>query len=219
MKILLLGATGRTGKHVIEEALKKGHTITAIARDPLKLNKYPVEIFTGTPYDYETVESAIEGCQAVINTLNISRKSDNPWSKLTAPRDLLSRSASNAIQAMVKHGIKRYVALSTYGAGNSWRSTPVVLKLIVLTSNLKYAFRDHGRQEELLKESDLEYTICRAPMLTSEISKSGIISIPGEEGSPAAMKLSRNSAAEFFIKIIESGDYIKETVNLSNRSD
>ena len=219
MKILLLGATGRTGKHVIEEALKKGHTITTIARDPVKLSEYPVEILTGTPYDYETVESAIEGCQAVINTLNISRKSDNPWSKLTAPRDLLSRSASNAIQAMVKHGIKRYVALSTYGAGNSWRSTPVVLKLIVLTSNLKYAFRDHGRQEELLKESDLEYTVCRAPMLTSRINKSGIISIAGEEGSPAAMKLSRNSAAEFFIKIIESGDYIKETVNLSNRSD
>jgi hypothetical protein len=85
MKILLLGATGRTGKFVIEEAIRRGHKISAIARSPEKLKNYQIDITQGTPYDFETVEKAISGCEAVINTLNISRKSDNPWAGLASP--------------------------------------------------------------------------------------------------------------------------------------
>jgi putative NADH-flavin reductase len=72
MKILLLGATGRTGKHIIEEALRRGHKIAAIARNPEKLNDFKIDIIQGTPYDYETVEKAITDCDAVINMLNVS---------------------------------------------------------------------------------------------------------------------------------------------------
>ena len=113
MKILLLGATGRTGRHIIAEALRRGHEISAIVRDPEKLKDFNIEITQGTPYDYDTVEKAITGCNAVINTLNVSRKTDNPWSSLTAPKDLISESASNAIKAMGKSGIKRFIALGT----------------------------------------------------------------------------------------------------------
>jgi uncharacterized protein YbjT (DUF2867 family) len=215
MKILLLGATGRTGKLVIEEALKRGHQISAIARDPEKLKDYPIEITKGSPYDYETVEKAISGCQAVINTLNISRKSDNPWAPLAAPPDLISKSASNAVSAMKKAGINRFVALSTIGAGSSWKSTPAILRFIVSISNLKFAFQDHGRQEEILKNSSVGYTICRAPMLSSDINTKGAASVKEIENPPKAT-LSRNSAAEFFIRIIENVEHIRETVNLSN---
>ena len=58
MKILLLGATGRTGIQIIEEAMERGHSISAIARDPAKLEAYDISITKGTPYDYETVEKA-----------------------------------------------------------------------------------------------------------------------------------------------------------------
>jgi uncharacterized protein YbjT (DUF2867 family) len=216
MKILLLGATGRTGKFIIEEALKRGHKISAIAREPEKLKEYPIEITQGTPYDYETVERAITGCEAVINTLNISRKSDNPWAQLAAPEDLISKSAANAITAMGEVGLKRFVALSTIGAGRSWKKTPALLKLIVSCSNLKYAFRDHSRQEEILEKSSVGYTICRAPMLSKELNTKGAIAVKESE-NPPKMILSRNSAAEFFIKIIEDVEHIKEIVNLSNR--
>ena len=174
MKILVLGATGRTGKFIIEEALKKGHYVTAIARDPAKLEKYKIDIIQGTPYDYDTLEKALNGCDAVINTLNVSRRSDNPWAPLTAPKDL-----------------------------------------IVSISNLKYAFIDHGKQEKILENSSIEYTICRAPMLSIEINTSGAAASQETE-NPQSMKLSRNSAAEFFIKIIENREYIRQTVNLSN---
>lgn len=218
MKILLLGATGRTGKLVIEEAIRRGHQISAIARDPEKLKDYQIDITQGTPYDFDTVEKALSGCDAIINTLNISRKSDNPWAVLVSPKDLISKSATNAVSAMKKPGIKRFIALSTIGAGSSWKATPVILKFIVSVSNLKYAFRDHGKQEEILKDSTLDYTICRAPMLSTEINTKGAIAVKEGE-NPPKMVLSRNSAAEFFIKIIENKEHIREVVNFSNNSE
>jgi uncharacterized protein YbjT (DUF2867 family) len=217
MKILLLGSTGRTGKQIIKEAIKRGHKISAIARNPEKLKDYKIDITEGTPYDFETVEKAISGCDAVINTLNVSRKSDNPWAPLTAPKDMISFSASNAIKAMESAGVKRFVALSTLGAGRSWKKTPLILKMMVSISNLKFAFRDHGKQEEILKSSSVDYTICRAPMLSAEINLSGAIAV-SEGEKPARFVLSRNSAAEFFIDIIEKNLYIRETVSLSNKA-
>ena len=215
MKILVLGATGRTGKYIIEEALKKGHNISAIARNPDKLRNYKIDIIQGTPYDYETVEKALTGCDAVINTLNVSRKSDNPWAPLASPKDLISKSASNTIKAMGVTGINRFVALSTIGAGRSWKTSPAILRFVVSVSNLRYAFADHGKQEEILENSSIDYTICRAPMLSTETNTTGAIAT--QEGvTPKSMKLSRNSAAEFFIKIIENKELLRQTVNLSN---
>jgi putative NADH-flavin reductase len=216
MKILLLGATGRTGKHIIEEAIKRGHKISAIARNPEKLRDFKIDITQGTPYDFETVEKAIIGCEAVINTLNVSRKSDNPWASLTAPKDMISKSASNAIKAMEKAGIKRFVALGAIGAGRSRKIAPGILKFIISISNLKFAFLDHGKQEEMLENSTTDYTICRAPMLSDEINDTGAIAIR-EDQKPSNRVLSRNSAAEYFITIIENKDHIRETINLSNK--
>ncbi len=216
MKILLLGATGRTGKHIIEEAIKRGHAIAPIARNPEKLKDFKIDITQGTPYDYETVEKAITGCDAVINTLNVSRKSDNPWASLAAPKDMISKSASNAIKAMEKAGIRRFVALSTIGAGRSWKNIPIILKVIVSISNLKHAFLDHGKQEECLENSNMDYTICRAPMLSTKINDTGAIAT-AEGEKPTNMYLSRNSAAEFFLNIIENNEHIRETISLSNK--
>jgi uncharacterized protein YbjT (DUF2867 family) len=217
MKILVLGATGRTGKHIIEEALKKGHKIVAVARDPDKLRNYDISVIKGTPYDYEIIEKALEGCDAVINTLNVSRKSDSPWSSLSAPKDLISKSALNAIKAMQKTGTRRFVALSTIGAGRSWNTSPAILKFIVSISNLKHAFADHGRQEEILENSSVDYTICRAPMLSNDINTSGA-EATHETDPPKSPKLSRNSAAEFFIRIIENKELLRQTVSLSNNN-
>ena len=218
MKILVLGATGRTGKRIIEAALKRGHKISAIARDPEKLKTYPIEITGGTPYDYETVEKAVSGCEAVINTLNVSRKSDNPWAPLRAPKDMISKSAANVIKAMEASGMKRFVALSTIGAGRSWKTSPGILKFVVSISKLRYAFKDHGRQEEILENSSLDYTICRAPMLTDEMHDRGAIATPEGE-KPANKVLSRSSAAEFFLDIIEKKELIRRTVSLSDKSE
>lgn len=216
MKLLVLGATGRTGKEIVKVALQEGHKVSAIARDPKQLEEFDVDAIQGTPYDYDTVDKAVKGCDAVINTLNVSRKTDNPWAPLRAHADLISKSASNAIKAMDKYDVKRFVALSTIGAGTSWKDSPAILRLFVSISNLKVAFKDHGKQEELLKNSQLDYTICRAPMLSDELNNKIVVAT--QEGEkPESPKLSRLSAANFFISIIENKDYIREVIHISNK--
>jgi uncharacterized protein YbjT (DUF2867 family) len=216
MKILVLGATGRTGRHIVAEALKRGHSVSSIARNPEKLRDFPVEITEGSPYDYQTVEQAIAGCDAVINTLNVSRKSDSPWAPLAAPEDMISRSAANALKAMEQAGIRRFVALGAIGAGRSWKSSPAILKFIIRFSNLRYAFVDHGRQEELLEHSPADYTICRAPMLSEGPGDKGAVAVPEGE-NPASAKLSRKAAANFFLDIIEKNLHLREIITLSDQ--
>lgn len=220
LKIVVLGATGRTGKLVIEKAISRGHEVIAIARDAVKLSGYNVRIVHGTPYDYATVERAVTGCDAVINLLDVSRKTGSPWAKLTAPKDLISKSASNAVKAMERQGVKRFIALSTIGAGRSWKTAPLLLKFVVATSNMKYAFQDLGREEELLEESSLDYTICRAPKLTDKIYSDGGIAVTLEESeqtiNPLMSRLSRESAAEYCLMLVEKNCYCREVINLTN---
>jgi uncharacterized protein YbjT (DUF2867 family) len=216
VKLLVMGATGRTGKRIVALAPTKGHQVVAIARNPETIADLGAETIRGTPYDYETVRRAIAGCDAVVNVLNVSRTSDNPWAALRAPTDVISRSCANALKAMEEAGIRRYVTLSTVGAGESWRDVPLVLKLIVRFSNLRAAFDDHTVEETLLTRSSADYTIARAPMLNDEENHSGVMAVtPGEK-----MKgfIDRQSVAEFLVSILENGQHSRQIIHISNRS-
>ncbi|MEI9911535.1 MAG: NAD(P)H-binding protein [Bacteroidota bacterium] len=92
MRILILGATGRTGKLVAEQALQRGHTVHALVRDKnkVKLNHADLTLFEGQPADRAALANAMKGCEAILSALNISRTSDFPWAKLRSPKDFLS---------------------------------------------------------------------------------------------------------------------------------
>jgi putative NADH-flavin reductase len=216
MKILLFGATGRTGKLILQKALKDGHEVTAIVRTPSKLNASEAKIIEGTPYDKETVNKAIENCDVVISTLNVSRVSDSPWAKLRAPKDVISHSVQNALEAIRENGVKRIIVMSTLGAGDSWTRTPFVVKLVVNFSNLKYAFRDHSRQEELLAKSDRDWTVIRIPMLTDEEGENAVIAKKPNESTKINRKINRESVARFILNILKDDNYYKTIVAVSN---
>lgn len=79
MNILLLGATGRTGKHALAYALEKGHQVSILVRNPERIAPQPnLLIFEGDPANRIDLQRAMEGCRAVISVLNISRTSDFP---------------------------------------------------------------------------------------------------------------------------------------------
>src|SRR4051812_6586795 len=92
MKILILGATGRTGRHLLNEALQKGHTVHALVRDRSKLQHTSPDLvlFEGNPSDISSLSRAARGCDAILSTLNISRNSDFPWAGLRTPPNFLS---------------------------------------------------------------------------------------------------------------------------------
>lgn len=216
MRLLVLGGTGRTGRLILELAPKRGHQVVAIARNPERISRFGATIIEGTPYDAGTVAGAMDGCDAVVSLLNVSRVSDGPWAALRAPSDLISKACANALEAMARCGVRRYVTLSAIGAGESWSHLPLIVRLIVRYSNLKYAFDDHTREEELLTRSGVDYTIARAPMLTDKANASGVMAArPGEKVRSA---IARRSVAEFFISILEDAQYAGEIIHISNRA-
>lgn len=216
MKILLFGATGRTGKIILQKAVKDGHEVTAIVRDKSKLNGVSAEIIEGTPYNKDTILKAIEGCDAVISTLNVSRTSDSPWAKLRSPKDLISRSVQNAIEGMQKNNVKRIIVLSTLGAGDSKDKMPKLFNLFISLTNLKYAFRDHTRQEEILEQSDREWTVIRLPVLTADEGENEVLVNMGD-GTRLNRNVNRETVARFILNILNEEKYFRRKIAISNK--
>ena len=214
MKILLIGGTGRTGRLALQKAIDDKHEVTVIVRDPLKLNGINAKIIQGTPYDIDTVRSAVKDCEAVICTLNISRMSDSPWAKLRSPRDLISKSIENALAAMKENNIKRIISLSALGAGDSKEKMQFIFNLFVSISNLKYAYMNHTRQEELLAKSDTDWTVIRLPMLTNDQGEREIL-INRNDNVRLNRNINRESVARFILSILSDEKYFKTIVGVS----
>mgnify|MGYP000939476663 CR=1 FL=1 len=120
MTILLLGATGRTGRHLLQQALDRGHTVHALVRDPaaIKLNHSNLRLFEGSPLDREKLSVAMEGTEAIVSALNVSRTSDWPWAPLRSPADLLSKCAGYLQELATARGIQRLVVMSAWGVAD-----------------------------------------------------------------------------------------------------
>lgn len=120
MKILLLGATGRTGRWVLHYAIEKGHTIHCLVRFPRKIKaNINVTIFKGNANVLSALQQAIIGCNAVISVLNISRTSDFPWSPLRTPKKYLSEMMGKLVSVAGEEKIKRVIVCSAWGVAES----------------------------------------------------------------------------------------------------
>ena len=215
MKILLLGITGRTGRLVAEEAIKRGHKIVGIARDPGKVTVKDAGIVKGTPYDFETVRKAIIGCDAVISTLNIFPQSESLFGKIKSPLDSMSVSITNAVKAMKEKDIKRIVVMTALGVGDSAKEIPGFFSFIVRISNIKYAYADHDAQEKVLENSNLDWTVVRPAGLNDKNDDISILYNLKGVGKIAST-ISRNAVAHFILDCIEKGQFIKQKPGISN---
>ena len=217
MKILLFGATGRTGKLILQKAIRDGHAVNAIVRDPSKLNGFNANLIQGTPYDKEIVKKAIENCDVVISTLNVSRESDSPWAKLRSPKDTISRSIQNAIEAIPENSTKRIIVMGVLGASESWSKMPLIFRMVITSSNLKYAYNDHTRQEEILAKSNTNWTVIRLPMLTNEDGEKEILIKKLNDNTKLNRNINRESVARFILNILKDDNYYKSIVAISNK--
>jgi putative NADH-flavin reductase len=215
MKILVLGISGRTGRLVAEEAIKRCHKVVGIARDPFKVNLKNAEIISGTPYDIETIRKAIDGCDAVVSCLNLFPASLGLFKKITSPLDTMSVSISNTVKSMMERGIRRIVLMTAIGVGDSASQLPAFFSFLISISNIRYAYTDHDRQEKILENSDTDWTIVRPVGLND---KNENLSILTDKNSDVKIKsmISRNAVAHFILDCIEKDLYIKEKPGISN---
>lgn len=215
MKLLILGATGRTGNLIFKKALDDGHEVVAIVRDPEKLQGTRAEILQGTPYDREAVDKAMPGCDAVICALNVSRTSDNPWSKLRAPKDLISKSIQHTIDAMEAHDVKRLISLSVLGIGDTKRKMPFLFSLFISMTYVKYAFIDHERQEKRMQQSSVDWTAVRLPLLTDKEGEHEVL-VNKQDDFKLKGSINRESVARFVLSILNEPEYFERIVAISN---
>lgn len=215
MTILILGAASQTGRKVVDEAIRLGHKVHAIVSDPAKLIGSGAVVFEGTPYNQQDVAKAMVGCDAVIDTLTNSSKNNNPWGKLTSPKDFLSISLCHVVREMRNNSISRLISLSKIGVDDSRKELPFFSRLIMRFSNLKWIFSDHSYQELRLHYSGLNWSVVRAPKVTDQESNSGIL-VRSDKALKLKESISRTNVAQFLLNTLENGNYIKETVAISN---
>ncbi len=215
MKILILGITGRTGSLVAEEAVKRGHNIVGIARDPDKVTVINAEIVKGTPYDFETVRKAIKGCDAVISSLNVFPVTQSLFGKMKSQPDSMSVSMKNTVRAMEEQGIKRIVVMTAHGVGESARDLPAFFSFMVKISNIKYSYADHEVQEKVLENSSLDWTVVRPVGLTDK--NDNLTMLYNLKGvGRITSTISRNAVAHFMLDCIEKDQFIREKPGISN---
>ncbi|WP_421878783.1 NAD(P)-dependent oxidoreductase [Marinoscillum sp.] len=217
MNVAIFGATGRTGIHLVDEAVSLGHNPVCLVRDESssKLSSKKVSIVTGSPLEYEDVKKTIDGCEAVFCALNIARESDNPWSKVVSPQNLLEQSMSNIVRVMKEKGIKRILTVSAWGVADSYEETNWMFKLLINKTNVGTAYRGHEQQEKILKESDLEWTSVRPVGLTNSLKhKPTRVSIDGSK--KLRMTIGRKDVAKFMLSILKDEQYFRKAPSISN---
>jgi len=215
MKILLLGATGRTGKWVYQKSLERGYSIHCLARNSERIEKHDqATLLEGDASNPDDLATAIAGCNAVISVLNISRRSDFPWSALRTPKNFLSKTMGNLVPLAEKNKVNRIIICSAWGVSETVQDIPGWFKWLIQNSNIGVAYEDHNRQERIVSDSALNWTIVRPVGLTNSSKEQSVLESFDNHPKPS-LTISRKSVAGFLLDSLERDDLIKKKVVIS----
>ncbi len=203
MRIIVFGATGKTGRHVVTAALEQGHEVTAFGRsvDRIDITNDALHLHRGDALDPESVGGAVVGHQGVIVCLGSTGLGD----KTTA-----SAGTKNVVDAMVEHGAKRLVVLSAAGVDDSWKQIPWSSRLLFRTM-LRNVFADHHAQEKLVKQSSLDWTIVRAAVLKDEPATGTYIA----SNTAKSTKINRADVAACLVDQLDDPTYSRQAISVT----
>ena len=202
MKVLLLGATGGTGRQLLSQALEGGREVTALVRSPEKLSaREHLLVRAGDATDPESVDAAVAGQDAALSALGVRSPLGD---------DLITPSLRALVPAMQKHGVRRLIWLSALGVGQTREQAPAMLR-VPFSTVLRRIGRDKAAGEEYLRSTDLDWTLVYPPALTNGPRTGSYRS--GEtldiRGLP---RISRADVAEFMLAQLDDVAYMRRNV-------
>lgn len=205
MNLLVFGATGGTGRELVKQALAQGHTVTAFARNPDKLDiqHSNLKVAKGDVTDAAAVEQAVKRQDAVFSTLGSTSLKKNP---------ALVEGVRNIVKAMEQHGVRRFVYQSSLGVGESRTRVSALVRYIVIPLVLRNAIADHGEKEQAIKHSSLDWVIVRPAGLTDG-QHTG--QYQHGESINFGAKISRADVADFMLKQANDTMYLHKTPGVS----
>ncbi|MGI9329817.1 MAG: NAD(P)-dependent oxidoreductase, partial [Gammaproteobacteria bacterium] len=182
MRITVFGATGKTGQEILKQAIARGHSVHALVRDPARLGA-PSDRLThtqGNILDPVAVKQALaQPADAVVSALGIFHRK---------PRTELSEGTRNIVQAMEEAGVTRLAVVSSLGAGDSKGQGNFIARNLQRLL-LSHVLDDKNRQEVVIRDSQLDFTIIRPPQLTDGKTICKAV-VEWQGPSPKAPKLS-----------------------------
>ena len=210
MRLLILGATSGIGSLATDEALSRGYHVRAFSRSADALEPEPyLEPFVGDALVSEDVSEALDGVDAVIYALGIKESLAILWQEVT----LFSRSTDVLLSEMPKSGCKRLVAVTGFGAGRSQIAMSRIER-IGHRALLGKPYADKDRQEELIKQSDLDWTIVR-PVILINNAKTGKYRVLREQRAWQNGLISRADVAQYLVDAVTAQDDIQADVVLA----
>jgi putative NADH-flavin reductase len=209
MRILVIGASGGTGRELVREALARGHAVTAFVRNPSRLRATDsrLRIAVGDVLDYASLEQGVRNQDAVLSALGHKR-----W---LFPTRILSDGTRNLIRAMEAAGVRRLVCETALGVGDSWWRMGIYYTFFLIPFILPFYFYDKRRQEAIIRRSLLDWTIVRPGILTNG-ARRGVYRHGGDVGHWLwSARISRADVADFMLNQLESTACLRSAPGLA----
>ncbi len=211
--LAVFGGSGRTGQHLVRQALESGFQVTALARSPEKLtgplaaSPDGLALVKGSVTDPTAVAKTIQAADAVISLLGPTNN---------RPTFEVCRGTQVILDVMAARGLRRIVLTAGAGVSTAGDSPTAIDFAIgyILKAAARNVYRDMQSTVDIVRASGLDWTVIRAPMLTDQPA-SGNLRV-GMLGDDIGMRLSRQDLAAFILKQVESTEYLHQSPVVSN---
>lgn len=205
MRLAVIGAAGATGKLIVKHALKAGHDVTAVVRDPAKMSGVGVRAVPGDMMDVESLVKALANHDAVVFAAG------PPHMKASTAR---SDGARNTVAAMQRLGIKRLVAISGLGAGETRERMGFFVSRVIVPLILGRLLADQNGLEQAIRASDLDWTLVRPGEMKDAGSKGGVK--VSQDGTGITASVSRDDVAKFIVDELTASKHIRNAPSLGH---
>jgi putative NADH-flavin reductase len=209
MRLAIFGSTGPTGRELVLQALDKGHDVTAVARDPAAVDATAarLQVVRADVLDRSSFDGVFSGVDAVLSAIGTYGRQ---------PTTVYSMGTSNIRDAMHQAGVRRFVGISALPVASRNELGPaerwIVVPLLSMFFGEMYA--DMTRMEQVLRDSDLDFTIMRPPQLTNE-QAIGRYRTAINQRLHRARKISRADLAAEMLQVIPDRNTVRATVTLA----
>jgi uncharacterized protein YbjT (DUF2867 family) len=203
MKILVLGATGGTGRLIVREAVAKGHDVVALVRSKANAaGLVGAELVDGDGRDEAALTRAIRGCDAVVSSLGTGI---SPFREVT----LLSTATRALVGVMTRQKVSRLVCITGMGAGDSRGHGGLLYDRLFLPLLLRKVYADKDRQEDAIRASALDWVIVRPTVLNDEPARGRIRALTDLSGVHGG-KISRADVADFVVEQLTADTWLRK---------
>jgi putative NADH-flavin reductase len=209
--VLVLGGTGRTGKHIVQQALEQGLLVTALVRNAanlLEFDNHPnLEILKGDVTNFVDVYNAVQGNNAILSAVGSNGRDLGPITKGT----------ENIIAAIQKSSVSRFICLSSFGAGSTRFKASRLFHLVAGIAGSRPSINAKTQQELLLYKAKIDFTLVMAGSLVDKSKTCNMVAysatnVPCVRGMPK--KITHAEVARFMIAQLYTHQWSRNTVCL-----